>query len=203
MLIVMLIGLKNNSRVFDLNDYFPIGEELTDEIKEARKQLENEIGTTNYNMWIDGQERKLKSYEKRKETYLAILRDEYKIETNEELIENPDAAKRFGIWTRKHSPYEFSKIVNTPGYKYYSGTDGLDGFRGYEIIPNKEEHFNKDFDVIANDTDLLAFYNEFSEIYDELKKYVPQSQFATLIFGGLPVIEKIYIPSFLVQEVLK
>jgi len=181
---------KINTKVINLSLYFDSDTYTETELNNNRETLKNEIGEYSYNLWFNGQNRKINSYNKRKEAIEASIKSDYNIELSDDISNNSEALLKLQNWDKKHSPFEFNKIINSNTYKYYEGSEGIDGFQYYEVLPKKEEHFNKDFEIIANDSDLLEFYNEFSEIYEDLKKYVPSSQLANLMFGGLPVIEK-------------
>ena len=182
--------IKAETKAFKLSEYFPSGGVITPEVLANREALRQEVGDFAYNMWFNGQSKKLNSYNKRKDAIIATIKADNGMELSDDITSNPKALQAITNWSKKHSPYEFSNVVNNSNYKYQDGSDGIDGFSTYEILPNKPEHFNKDFEVIANDADLLEFYNEFSSIYESLKLHVPASQFANLIFGGLPVIEQ-------------
>jgi hypothetical protein len=70
---------------------------------------------------------------------------------------NPAALAAIEAWAKKHSPYEFNKVVNANGYKIRRRFRRYRWFSTYEILPNNPDHFNKDFEAIANDPDLLNF----------------------------------------------
>ena len=182
--------IKAETKAFKLSEYFPSGGVITPEVLANREALRQEVGDFAYNMWFNGQSKKLNSYNKRKDAIIATIKADNGMELSDDITSNPKALQAITNWSKKHSPYEFSNVVNNSNYKYQDGSDGIDGFSTYEILPNNPDHFNKDFEVIANDADLLEFYNEFSSIYESLKLHVPASQFANLIFGGLPVIEQ-------------
>ncbi len=182
--------VKVNTRVIDLNKYFESDTISAEEVDKNRDALKNEVGEYAYSLWFNGQNRKINSYNKRKEAVEAIIKTEFKMDLDTDINENSAALLKLQNWSKKHSPFEFSKVINSATYKYYDGSEGIDGFQTYEVLPNKEEHFNKEFEIIAKDEDLMEFYHEFSEIYENLKAYVPASQLSTLMYGGLPVIEK-------------
>jgi len=182
--------VKANTSVINLESLFPQDGIITSEIEANREELRNRIGDFRYNLWFNGQNRKVNSYLKRKETMEALIKEQNGLELFDDINTNENAFKALKGWDIKHSPYEFSKIINQATYEYYSGLDGIDGFQHYEVLPSKPDHLNSDFEAIANDSDLMEFYTEFSELYENLKKYVPTSQLANLIYGGLPVLEQ-------------
>lgn len=181
--------VKSNTAVVDLNKYFPQDGIVTPEVEQAREELKNKIGDFRYNLWFNGQNRKINSYLKRREAIEAKIKEDLGLDLSAELGANDDAFKALKNWDIKHSPYEFSKIINS-AYDYYSGLEGVDGFQHYEVLPSKPDHFNEKFNTIAADEDLMDFYTEFSSLYEDLKKYIPSSQLSNLIYGGLPVLEQ-------------
>jgi len=182
--------VKANTSIIDLHKYFPQDSIITPEIKGNREELRTKVGDFRYNLWFNGQNRKINSYLKRREAVIANIKDQNGLDISDAFDSLDNITKAIRNWEIKHSPYEFSDIINKGSYDYYSGLEGIDGFQQYEILPSKPDHFNKDFEPIANDTDLMEFYTEFSELYENLKKYVPTSQLANLIYGGLPVLEQ-------------
>ena len=185
-----------NTKVLKLEDYFPADNVISPNVEEARETLRAEVGDYVYNIWFNGQNRKINSYNRRKEVVMAKIKSDMGLDSSVNINSNEKALNAIKNWAKKHSPYEFSKVVNSGTYKYYDGSVGIDGFQGYEVMPNQAKHLNKDFEVIATDPELLAFYDEFSEIYETLKAYVPASQFSSLIQGGLPVIEQSIYQAF-------
>lgn len=182
--------IKTETKALNLNKYFPSNGIETEEVLANRGELRKEVGDFAYNMWFNGQRKKLNSYNKRKEAIMATIKDSEGMDLDSDINSNPKALAAIQNWAKKHSPYEFNKVVNSKSYKYEDGLEGVDGFSTYEVLPNKTEHYNKDFETIANDADLMKFYNEFSDIYESLKQHVPASQFANLIYGGLPVLDQ-------------
>lgn len=201
--------LKENTVYF--NPQLLYREDSNKEEKENHiKELKTLLGEDLYNFFEAKQKNLNDAYQLDKQSKFRDLLIQNNISFNEEDLSNfnvdalklvPSAYNEWGIWLAENSPYiHYEQVINGKVKEVnIVNEDGTTSKkkvwnRGFEYTVNvpKEQQFDKDFKTILNNPKLLAFYNTYTETFNDLKKYLPPSAQEAIRFNGLPELEKTF-----------
>jgi hypothetical protein len=169
---------------------------------EAQKQahiaeLKAQLGEKGYNYYLQQMEKRIEKFKVRREAIYESMQSEPELSKVEKdaLFEN---------WLKEYSPYwgvdmvenpaQREKGTSTQGKKEYYSPKGL---REYvEQVPRKfidgkeTEWYDKNFQKIEADEDLLAYHTFLNETLNTLKYTLPDNKQTILGEGVLPTIQK-------------
>jgi hypothetical protein len=173
------------------------------EFDEAQKQahiadLKRQLGEKGYNYYLQQMEKRMEKFKLRREAIYQSMQ-----------LEEPGLAQEekdalFEEWLKENSPYWGIDMVENPtirergtsteGKKEYYSPKGL---REYvEQVPRKfidgqqTNWYDKNFEKIEADEDLLAYHTFMTETLNTLKYTLPEGKQALLGEGVLPTIQK-------------
>ena len=180
----------------DIPNEFVYSEEPVDEGRKERhiQELKEHLGEKGYEFYIKRQEKLIEDYkEKRRLTYNSI-QSEYANQTQAER----DAF--FGEWVREYSPYWGLRMAEDPSARKKADKKSFytpKGLREYtEQVPRRKvagidtKWYDKNFEKIEADEDLLNYYNFTVETLGALRYTLPAQQQILLGVGVLPTIQK-------------
>lgn len=172
------------------------------EFDEAQKQahiadLKKQLGEKGYNYYLQQMEKRMEKFKLRREAIYQSMQLEPGLAQEEK-----DAL--FEEWLKENSPYWGIDMVENPtirekgtsteGKKEYYSPKGL---REYvEQVPRKfidgqqTNWYDKNFERIEADEDLLAYHTFMTETLNSLKYTLPEGKQALLGEGVLPTIQK-------------
>jgi hypothetical protein len=199
--------LKNNTLSFDIRILFPdVAEGLPDGTAFENKyseedrekhiaELKRHIGEKQYDRFYESALKKVEKFKiKRQAEYLNVQ--------NEVELSAIEKETLFHEWNREHSPYWALEMQDnpkarekTPGSReYFSPKEGLTYLttipKRFSEDGTKTEWYDKNFEKIENNADLLAFYNYVTEMLITYKKVFPDVTQKLLGVNVLPTIEK-------------
>jgi predicted kinase len=172
----------------DLESIFPTTGE-TDATTIVREELKQKLGAGVYSFWFKNQKNKIDSYNDHKFGQTQSLLAKYKLASEQDILNSDEANREYKFWIEKNSPYRLAKYAFQDNIKL-SSEFGYTSQKYYEVIPKDSEYLDSNYDTISNNPELLEFYNTITDLFKDLKKYVPESQQKTLAYGGVPSLEK-------------
>ena len=180
---------------------FKSEEKVTDARRNAHiQELKKQLGEKGYDFYIKKQEKKLQNFkEKRALEYEKIQSD----------MSNNSQAERdafFEEWLREYSPYWGSAMLENPKFrqkadKTYYTAKGIREYsvqvpRRYDSVNNETGWYDKNFEKIESNEDILNYYNFVIETMNNLKYSLPSDQQSILGVGVLPTVEKSIMDMF-------
>jgi len=180
--------LKENALNTNLAVIFPPDGKETSESKQAKLELQAQMGVGTYNYWYKQQSKKIDRYNKEKEGFLDYLLNTHKVSTLEELYTIKEAKTSYDFWIERNSPYNLEAMIFND--KKIIDIKNFNNNKYFEVVPKDKKYFDADYQVIEGNMALLDFYQSTDSILDELKQYIPDSQQKALAYGGIPAIEK-------------
>jgi hypothetical protein len=184
--------LKDNALNTKLSLIFPPNGVETAESKQAKLELQVQMGVGTYNYWYKQQARKIQRYEENKQGYLDYLLERHNVSSLAELESNPqeyqEAKNSYDFWIERNSPYNLEAIVFED--KKIIDIKNFNLNKYFEVAPKSKDYIDENYKVIESNPALLNFYQSTDNILDELKQYIPESQQKTLAYSGIPAIEK-------------
>lgn len=180
--------LEDNAINTKLSLIFPTDGKETPEGKQAKLELQAQLGIGTYNYWYKQQSKKIERYNNERQGYIDFLLKKYDVNTIDELVLIPDANTSYNFWIERNSPYNLEAM--TFNNKKVIDVRDFNNVRYYEVVPSNKTYIDEDYKVIENNIALLDFYQSVDNILDELKQYVPERQQRALAYGGIPAIEK-------------
>ena len=172
---------------------------LYDRVKytEADKQkhisdLKFHLGEKGYEYYKARVERKLEKFRLRRQA----IYDKTQMEAG---LSQDEKDALFVTWLREHSPYWGMDMLENPMSRKKGPNSFYEpkGVREYvEQVPRKTidgsatKWYDKNFEKIEADEDLLAYYNYMTELMSTLRYMLPEQKQALMGVGVLPTIEK-------------
>ena len=169
------------------------------QIEDYKQELKDMLGEATYNSFMKKQERAINRYEEDREHNLDRILANHGLEEESQLKSDINAYNEFKIWLLQNSPYEAATqlIDKKPFTVNDQFITPLSTQKYLMEVPRKTDKdgknlgfYDSNFDFIENNKDLLEFYDYITNVFDELKVYLPQEVQERIQFGGLPEISK-------------
>jgi hypothetical protein len=164
---------------------------------EAEKQkhiaeLKSQLGEKGFEYYMSRVEKKIQKFKLRREAI-------YEKSQMEAGLSQDEKDALFEVWLREHSPYWGMDMIENP-FSRQRGKDSYfepKGVREYvEQVPRKTinntatKWYDKNFEKIESDEDLLEYHNYMMETLNTLRYMLPEQKQALMGVGVLPTIEK-------------
>ena len=156
-------------------------------------ELKSHLGEKGYEFYIEQTKKKIEKFKLiRETTYQAIM--------EEDLHSQEEKEDLFEMWSREHSPYWGAEMQENPsarrtadGKSFYSAK----GIREYGVqVPRKNingketKWYDKNFEKVESDEDLLAFHNFMIETLNDLNQVLPADKKRLMGVGSIPSMKK-------------
>jgi hypothetical protein len=178
---------------------FVFSKDMSEEDKSKHiKEIKSALGEKGYESYLEIQKKKIEDFKvKREAIYESIQLDDNLSKEEKESL--------FKEWLKEFSPYFNLEMIDNPSLRkkgqnsFYSPK----GIREYTIqIPKKTvdgkltEWYDKNFQKIEADEDLLAFHTYMKETLNTLKYTLPAKYQGLLKVGVIPTIKKSLVDEF-------
>lgn len=161
-------------------------------------ELKSHLGEKGYEFYIERQKKKIEEFKVRREAIYESIQLNDAVSQDEKNV-------LFEEWLREYSPYWGLDMLQNPasrnkGKNSYYAPKGL---REYAIqVPKRTAEgkptkwYDKNFEKIEADEDLLAFHNYMRETLNTLKYTLPPKYQQLLKVGVIPTIKKSLVDTF-------
>lgn len=161
-------------------------------------ELKSHLGEKGYEYFIQRQEKKIEEFKIKREAIYESIQLDDSISPNEK-------EALFVEWSKEYSPYWNLDMLDNPVARK-KGKDSFyapKGMREYSIqVPKRKSKgvntkwYDKNFEKIEQDEDLLEFHNYMRELMNTLKYTLPTKHQKLLKVGVIPTIQKSLIDTF-------
>lgn len=162
------------------------------------KELKSQLGEKGYEFYIQKQQKKIEDFKIKREAIYESIQLEEEISQEEKNV-------LFTEWLKEYSPYWSLDMLDNP-LSRKKGKDSFyapKGIREYSIqVPKRDiegqttKWYDKNFEKIESDEDLLNFHNYMGETMNTLKYTLPNKYQELLRVGVIPSIKKSLVDTF-------
>jgi len=177
-------------KLFVLEDYFE-GDDLkanktnvhfdkgNKKIQAHKDELIEQLGESEFNRLLERQRQKVEEYKEKYENAKLVIESEFQ--------EPGTRTKELRTWIEEHSPYWYAENVEFRK-KVTTVTN-----RGYEFvyeIAKGQKWYDENFKTIANNKELLDFYEMYLDTMYQSKEKLPDHAIEHMSFNAVPYLKK-------------